>query len=268
MRVLVLFGVFPLAAWTQNDDAAVWSEFAQWIEVSAPRAEAGRVHLQTQYLQHLRSKGVPELEALRRIERINVFRRGNLERDKIYWNGVFKLGDGPGAPSRLVVEFAQGSPAGKALDVAMGNGRNAVFLAAAGWDVTGYDAAPGALAAANRAREANVRATFIESTHETFDFGRERWDLVILAYVSSIGEKPVDWPAKIWDALKPGGQVIYYTSNPARALSSLALASPWGRFRLLRFEDIEDFYDGWDRPGVDGKPGKGREIRIVAEKPR
>ncbi len=43
-------------------------------------------------------------------------------------------------PSRLLVEAAERRKPGKALDVAMGQGRNSVYVARLGWEVTGFDA--------------------------------------------------------------------------------------------------------------------------------
>ncbi|MBU0732640.1 MAG: hypothetical protein KKG10_00635, partial [Proteobacteria bacterium] len=42
-------------------------------------------------------------------------------------------------PARLLVDNAHLLPKGKALDVAMGNGRNAVYLARMGYEVEGVD---------------------------------------------------------------------------------------------------------------------------------
>ncbi len=44
-------------------------------------------------------------------------------------------------PNAFLVQTAKRLKPGKALDIAMGQGRNAVFLATQGWDVTGYDLA-------------------------------------------------------------------------------------------------------------------------------
>ena len=48
-------------------------------------------------------------------------------------------------PARLLVENIQLLPTGRALDVAMGTGRNAVYLAKKGFDVEGVDISPEAV---------------------------------------------------------------------------------------------------------------------------
>jgi 2-polyprenyl-3-methyl-5-hydroxy-6-metoxy-1,4-benzoquinol methylase len=48
-------------------------------------------------------------------------------------------------PTKLVVKAAQNLSPGKALDLACGTGRNAIWLAREGWDVTAVDGARAAL---------------------------------------------------------------------------------------------------------------------------
>ena len=49
------------------------------------------------------------------------------------------------APSQFLVENAALLPQGRALDVAMGSGRNAIYLAGMGFDVEGVDISPEAV---------------------------------------------------------------------------------------------------------------------------
>ncbi|MEY9926365.1 SAM-dependent methyltransferase [Catenulispora sp. GP43] len=70
------------------------------------------------------------------------------------------------APLAAIVEGPTALPPGVAVDLGCGTGRQAVYLAANGWTVTGVDATPQALAAA-RARDA-------AGTGET---GRIQWRL-------------------------------------------------------------------------------------------
>ena len=58
----------------------------------------------------------------------------------------------------------------------MGQGRNAVYLASKGWDVTGFDFSDEGVAAARRAAaKAGVALQAVVQRHEDFDFGRDRW---------------------------------------------------------------------------------------------
>src|ERR1041384_1065349 len=51
-------------------------------------------------------------------------------------------------PNAFLARIVSGVKPGRALDVAMGQGRNSVFLATQGWEVTGYDIADTGLEAA------------------------------------------------------------------------------------------------------------------------
>jgi SAM-dependent methyltransferase len=112
-------------------------------------------------------------------------------------------------PNRLLVESTSSLPPGRALDVAMGEGRNAVYLASKGWDVTGFDVSDEALRQATvRATQAGVRIRVVREGSETFDYGREQWDLIVFSYAFA----PIRDPAyvrRIWNSLKPGGVVVF-----------------------------------------------------------
>jgi tellurite methyltransferase len=56
------------------------------------------------------------------------------------WNARYLAGErGESKPSPLVIEAAAALPGGRALDLACGAGRNALFLAKNGWDVVAID---------------------------------------------------------------------------------------------------------------------------------
>jgi hypothetical protein len=61
-------------------------------------------------------------------------------------------------------------PPGRALDVGISQGRNAIFLAQHGWKVTGFRSAPFWQALALK---------LIVQGSEAFDGGESRWDLVV-----------------------------------------------------------------------------------------
>jgi SAM-dependent methyltransferase len=83
-------------------------------------------------------------------------------------------------PSDLIelVEGAQPLAPGRALDLGCGTGTDSIFLAQHGWDVTGVDMVPEALALASKnAAAAGVKGTFVQGdvtrlhdvVHGTFD---------------------------------------------------------------------------------------------------
>jgi SAM-dependent methyltransferase len=75
-----------------------------------------------------------------------------------------------GVPPPEVVAFAAGHPAGRALDVGCGTGTSAVYLARAGWTVTGIDFVPLAISRARlRARAAGVQVKFVLGVVPAFE---------------------------------------------------------------------------------------------------
>ena len=62
--------------------------------------------------------------------------------DAATWDNAFLVSESfSRKPNRLLTEAVQGVKPGAALDVGMGQGRNAVWLATRGWQVTGFDVA-------------------------------------------------------------------------------------------------------------------------------
>jgi len=107
-------------------------------------------------------------------------------------------------PNAFLVEIASSRRPGTALDVGMGQGRNSVWLAQQGWDVTGFDPAEKAVALAlENARKSGVHIKTEVRGMEDFDFGESRWDLIVLSYVGAR-----EMPDVIQRALKPGGVVV------------------------------------------------------------
>ena len=108
-------------------------------------------------------------------------------------------------PNALLVDAVRGRQAGSALDVHMGEGRNALYLAQHGWRVTGIDIADQALAyAQQRARQLGVQLTTIEHDANTYDWGRNCWDLIVLCYADEAAHV-----AQVQAALRPGGLLVF-----------------------------------------------------------
>jgi SAM-dependent methyltransferase len=242
----------------KGSDAEIWREFASWVD-ALPRRPPGRsLDLRRLYVDDLVARGIPRPEAEGRLDRIDLLRGASEERERVYWNGKAKLGDGPSAPLPLLQEAVRGVEPGRALDVAMGSGRNSVYLAGLGWDVTGYDLAPDALRAArDAARRAGVTIRTVEATHETFDFGKTAWDLIVVSY-AYIDTLDPSWPPRLWHSLRPGGLVVFQ-GTAAEGPSSSEVSRLWEPFRLLRFEDLNRGEE-W----FEGQPV--RTIKVVARK--
>lgn len=87
-------------------------------------------------------------------------------------------------PNRFLVSEAVGLSPGRAVDLACGEGRNAVWLAEQGWEVTGVDFSPVGLAKAQRfASLWNVEVTWVESAVQEWRPPPEGFDLVAVLYL-------------------------------------------------------------------------------------
>ncbi len=223
---------------TSWSDEVLWQDFAQWAEAVEPLPPGERELSTERYQRRLMGMHVSESEARALMARLQTFRRGSPDRERVYWNVRFKLGGGPDQPLRLLAETVRHLQPGRALDVAAGRGRNGIFLASLGWDVTAYDLAPEALKAAKRyAAEARVELRLVEASHDSFDFGENSWDLIVCSYAYMQPHDP-QWPERLWKAVAPGGTVVIQTFWNRQA-SLKELLHLWGKFRFLRYEDLD-----------------------------
>lgn len=87
-------------------------------------------------------------------------------------------------PNRFLVAEVEALPPGRALDLACGEGRNAVWLAERGWDVTGVDFSKVGLDKARRLAEARgVSAQWELADVTEYTPAPESFDLVIVMYL-------------------------------------------------------------------------------------
>ena len=97
----------------------------------------------------------------------------------------------------------------RAVDLGCGEGRNAVWLASLGWDVTAVDmSAVGVDRGRALAEQQEASVHFVVADLEHWDLGDRGWDLMALVYVH--------WPTamrgplmtRFVDALAPGGSFV------------------------------------------------------------
>jgi SAM-dependent methyltransferase len=243
------------------DPDEVWRQFVKWASAVEATPDSGK-SLRSVYTEYLVSDGVAREEAERRARIVEELGVKGGPRSLVYWNAVFKAGSGPERPLRLLAETVRDLAPGAALDVAMGNGRNSVYLAGLGWRVTGYDISSAALSLA-RQRAARMKTTIetVEAAHEDFVFGQERWDLIVLSYVVPKGAVlDVSFARRLCDSLRPRGRIVcegHYCESFVRTIFPLELKG----FRLERYSDTEELRDSWTAPDV-----KARVVRAVLRK--
>src|SRR5262245_22073763 len=95
----------------------------------------------------------------------------------------------------------------RALDIGLGQGRNAILLAQCGYDTTGIDRSEVGIRDAKRMAEARGlggRINAVVADNETYDFGRNRWDLIVLLYYP----QPMILIDRLKAAVRPGGYIL------------------------------------------------------------
>jgi 2-polyprenyl-3-methyl-5-hydroxy-6-metoxy-1,4-benzoquinol methylase len=120
-------------------------------------------------------------------------------------------------PNRFLVEELDALAPGRALDVACGEGRNAVWLASKGWRVTGVDFSRAGLAKAQRlATDRGVEVTWVEADVVEWRPPTASFDLVVVMYLHLPAEQRRRALAHAAAALAPGGVLLvvgHDTSN-------------------------------------------------------
>jgi len=137
-------------------------------------------------------------------------------------------------------------PPGRALDIATGEGRNAVFLAQHGFQVDAVDISEAGLEKARKlAKEAGVRIRTIPADLDTYPIPEEHYDLIANFYF--LDRSLI---SKIRGGLKKGGRVIFETylieqrdlgtkgpRNPKYFLKHNELLRMFKGFRILLYRE-------------------------------
>jgi SAM-dependent methyltransferase len=246
-----------------SDDHA-WAGFLAWLRDAHDLSDPGEVF--RAYARALDARGAADPKA----ELAIVLRLMRTRPDgwPLMFDKIFRSA-APGfnpAPNALLLSAIAGRPPGCALEVAMGQGRNAVALAKAGWDVTGIDVSPEGLAiAAGEAARAGAALRPILESVDRFDYGEAQWDLIAVIYAPGvIAQRP--YVTRLLRALRPGGVVVVESfASPAAAanrrpvdIDPADLLAAFDGCRLRRFEDTDDV--------TDWTPQTTSLVRLIAEK--
>jgi len=175
-----------------------------------------------------------------------------------HWPGPVRAGtpsNGAGhdhaiAPAPFLVEHFDLLPSGVALDLAMGEGRNAIYLASRGFDVDGVDVDPAAVARARasaRKLGTPIRAVIGNVEDGTYILPMEAYDvIVVFRYL----HRPLF--RDILEGLKPGGVVVYQTFNVDQG----QFGRPTNPAHLLRHGELKEVFSDWTildwREGIEG----------------
>lgn len=130
------------------------------------------------------------------------------ERERERWNERYADDERapPTDPVEVLERYVEDLPDGRALDIATGGGRNAIFLAERGYAVDAIDISEEGLAIAReRANARDVDVEFVRADVENHDLPEEAYDLVVVSQYYSLNALPA-----LKGALAPGGALLYH----------------------------------------------------------
>jgi 2-polyprenyl-3-methyl-5-hydroxy-6-metoxy-1,4-benzoquinol methylase len=150
-----------------------------------------------------------------------------------------------GTPAQFLVDNIELLPKGRALDIAMGAGRNAIYLAKVGFKVEGVDISSEAVnAALESAAKASVMIKArVADLEKDFHIEVEAYDVIICFNYLQRSMIP-----QIKNGLRIGGMVAYETfiidqaqfgrpTNPDYLLKHNELLDMFREFRCLRYRE-------------------------------
>ena len=142
---------------------------------------------------------------------------------------------------------------GKILLPAEGEGRNAVFAASLGWDVTAFDiSTEGKRKAGELAVRNKVSFNYLIADYENIQFEPATFDCIALIFAHMPADKRTEYHQKMLSFLKPGGfvllegfskkQINYSSGGPRdfRMLYSKAeLETDFQQLSILQIKEVE-----------------------------
>jgi SAM-dependent methyltransferase len=168
-------------------------------------------------------------------------------------------------PNRFLVAETEDLPPGRALDLACGEGRNAVWLAERGWRVTGVDFAETALAKAGEL--AAGRGVELELIHaDLLDWvpPAGAYDLVVVLYLQLPASERRLVLGRAAEAVAPGGTFLLVAhdlrnlaeghggpSDPAVLTTAEEVAAELPGLAVEKARCVERSVEGAERPALD-----------------
>jgi SAM-dependent methyltransferase len=165
-------------------------------------------------------------------------------------------------PTILLAETLDKLPAGTAIDLACGAGRNAIYMAERGWSVTAIDGSAKAIELVRErsaARGVQVETCLGDLTDPGFTMLPDTFDLVLIAFYLQR-----DLFAKAKTAVRPGGVIIAIVHTPGPG-------EEWSEKRAAPGE-LRSFFNSWpilwEYAGPSRDPAHKRPVaEIVVRRP-
>lgn len=165
-------------------------------------------------------------------------------------------------PAELLMEHVDILPVGRALDIAMGEGRNAVFLAKKGFVVDGVDISEVAIRKAKRlAKENKVQITTINADLNTYQIKPETYEVILNIQYLQRSLIP-----QIKRGLKRGGVIVF--ENQTTEQLNLPGSSGLTRDYLLNPGELKELFKDFKiLQYAETNDGKKAIATLIAMKP-
>lgn len=194
-----------------------------------------------------------------------------------FWNERYSIEEyvyGTAPNAYFKQELEKLSP-GRILMPGEGEGRNAVFAATHGWDVTAFDnSTEGKRKAEKLAEQNDVQINYQLSDYESFQSEPNEFDCIGLIYTHMPSSKRKEYHQKLTSFLKPGGILIMESFSKKQI--NYNTGGPKDIGMLFSREELQNDFNGFTKMSItetgidlDEGPfhrGKASVIRVYAVK--
>jgi len=188
--------------------------------------------------------------------------------DSVQWDEAYRQAPKlwGAAPNRFVEEQLGAREPGRALDLASGNGRNALWLARKGWQVTAVDFSAVALAAgAEQAEAEGLEIEWVRADATEYEPKPGKYDAVVIAYLHLPETQLNKALRSAASAVAPGGLFVIVghdvtniadgvggPQDPQVLYTPEAIAAQLEQLRVLRAERVTRTVESADgRSAID-----------------
>ena len=173
-------------------------------------------------------------------------------------------------PNRWVAQETALLTPGRALDLACGEGRNSIFLAQQGWDVTGVDFSGEAIAKSRRLALAQQPPVTVDwrCADATRFAEPTSYDVAMLVYLQLPASQRRLAIRAAWESLRPGGVLLVIAHHSDNLASGVGgpqdpvvlytqhevltdLTDAGARYTTERAERVDRPVEGQDQPALD-----------------
>jgi SAM-dependent methyltransferase len=190
-----------------------------------------------------------------------------MKEDQMRWDQKYRerKPDFDQGANSILKKYLRFLPKGKALDLASGEGRNAVFLAKHGFEAEAVDISPIAMSRVRKsARARGVTIKAVAADLDTYPILPGQYDVILNFYFLDRRLIP-----RIKEGLKKGGMVVFETYTAEQ--KKLGTGGPGQDKYVLKPNELLRLFQGFHvlfyREGVFREGGKRRAIAsLIAQK--